>query len=287
MLLNVSWPVLGPTSLLIAIILGAILLFPVWRISERFVSKYIVRLDDVFLKGTVEDPTYARRRDLTSVVAFACSEAGPECFCTAVGGSPMGTEGVDLLVLPFGDLWLLRPLTDRGRALASEEWPAASPTDWSLAEEQVRRVTEEIERSPMPENLAATLESRFDNPIWNEVAGRCLSCSICAYVCPSCSCFDVHHEGNAWGGREFRCWDACTYALFTHHASGHNPRDGKDARYRQRMLHKFAYLAADEKDVVRCVGCGRCIDQCPVGIDIHAAVQQVVAPGEGDADGRE
>jgi ferredoxin len=248
----------------------------------------LARLDDVFLNGKVEDPLYARRRALTTIVAFACAESEPECFCTAVGGSPMGTEGVDLLVVPFGDLWLVRPVTEKGRALASEDWNPASRANWSLAEDQVQRVAEQIARAPVAEGLAAALESEFDNPVWNEVARRCLSCSICAYVCPSCSCFDVHHEGNVWGGREFRCWDACTYALFTHHASGHNPRVGPGTRYRQRTLHKFAYLAPDEQDGVRCVGCGRCIAQCPVGIDIHDAVRQVLAAThEGDADDRQ
>jgi len=97
-------------------------------------------------------------------------------------------------------------------------------------------------------------------------------------VCPSCSCFDVHHEGNAWGGREFRNWDACTFPLFTLHASSHNPRGGPDARYRQRVLHKFAYSTPEHRQAVRCVGCGRCIDLCPAGIDIHDAVCRLAAP---------
>jgi ferredoxin len=199
----------------------------------------------------------------------------------------MGTEGVDLLVLPFGDLWLIRAVTDKGRALVSDEWSAASPTDWSLAAEEVERSAEKIARSPLAEHLATALESRFDNPAWEAVARRCLGCAICAYVCPSCSCFDVHHEGNTWGGREFRCWDACTHALFTRHASGHNPRQESTARYRQRTLHKFAYLAPDEEGTVRCVGCGRCTALCPVGIDIHDAVEQVVCSSQqGEADGR-
>ena len=244
----------------------------------------LVRLDHVFLEGDLEDPLYARRRELTTVVAFACSEAEPECFCSAVGGSPMGTEGVDLLVLPFGEYWLVRSETDKGRALVSDSWTPASPGDWSLAVEQVQRLAREIERSPVPANLAETLESRFNSPVWDDVARRCVGCSICAYVCPSCSCFDVQHEGDAWGGREFRCWDACTYALFTKHAAGHNPRGDNAARYRQRTLHKFAYLAPDDEEVTRCVGCGRCISLCPVGIDIHAAVQRIAtSPGPDDA----
>jgi ferredoxin len=247
----------------------------------------LVRLDDVFLKGKVEDPLYARRRALTTIVAFACAEMEPECFCTAVGGSPMGTEGVDLLVIPFGADWLVRSVTEKGGALAQQAWKKASREAWSLAEEQGQRVAQEIAGTPVAKEWAAALEQNFDSPVWKDVAGRCLSCSICAYVCPSCSCFDVHHEGNPWGGREIRCWDACTYALFTHHASGHNPRGGPDARYRQRALHKFSYLAPGEDDVIRCVGCGRCIALCPAGIDIHDAVRRVVASSqEGDAHGR-
>lgn len=243
----------------------------------------LVRLDDVFLEGKIQDPLYARRRALTAVVAFACRESDPECFCTAVGGSPMGTEGVDLLFVPFDDDWLVRPVTDRGRALASESWKPARREVWSLAEEQEQRVAEAIARAAVPEDLAANLERNFESPVWREIARRCVSCSICAFVCPSCSCFDVHHEGNAWGGREIRCWDACTHSLFTLHASGHNPRGGPETRYRQRSLHKFAYLTPGEEGSIRCVGCGRCIAQCPAGIDIHDAVHRVSAPaGEGD-----
>lgn len=246
----------------------------------------LARLDEVFLGGKVEDPRYARRRSMTTIVAFACESAAPECFCTAVGGSPMGTEGVDLLVVPLGADWLVHPVSDAGGRLASDGWRAASDEDRSFAGEQEARVTREIRRTPVPADAAAALERAFDSPLWKEVADRCLSCSICAYVCPSCSCFDVHHEGNAWGGREIRCWDACTFPLFTLHASGHNPRGTADRRYRQRALHKFAYLTPGRDERPRCVGCGRCIALCPAGIDIHDAVSRLAArPQEGDADG--
>ncbi len=199
----------------------------------------------------------------------------------------MGTEGVDLLVSPLGAYWLIRLVTDKGRELASEDWTPARREHWSLAAEPVRSVAKQIQRAPVARDPAAMLERNFDSPVWDEVARRCLSCSICAYVCPSCSCFDVHHEGNAWGGREIRCWDACTFPLFTRHASGHNPRGGPDARYRQRLLHKFAYLAPEQpQGSIRCVGCGRCIAHCPAGIDIHDALGRISAAAEaGKADG--
>jgi Fe-S-cluster-containing hydrogenase component 2 len=233
------------------------------------------RLDAVFLEGRVEDPFYARRRERTTVAAVACDRAEPECFCTAVGGSPMGSEGVDLLVVPFDSGWLVRCETEKGQAWVGDGWAEASAEAWSLAREHSELVSSEIARTPVSQNWARSLERGFDSKAWSEIAQRCLSCSICAYVCPSCSCFDVHHEGNAWGGREFRCWDACTHALFTRHASGHNPREGRDERYRQRALHKFSYVAPGEDELIRCVGCGRCVVHCPVGIDIHEAVQRV------------
>jgi len=239
------------------------------------------RLDEVFLAGRVEDPFYARRRELTLVVALACSETHAECFCTAVGGSPMGTDGADLLLVPLGADWLVSPVTERGEMLAASDWTPAGADDWSRAERQEREVAARIAREPVPAGIAAALERNFESPVWKDVALRCLSCSICAYACPSCSCFDVHHEGNAWGGRELRCWDACTFPRFTLHASGHNPRGGPDARYRQRALHKFAYLEPGREGVIRCTGCGRCAAHCPVGIDIHDAVLRIAASGEG------
>jgi ferredoxin len=245
----------------------------------------LVRLDEVFLHGKVVDPFYARRRELTTIVAFACSAADPECFCTAVGGSPIGQEGVDVLTVPFGADWLLRPLTEKGDALLQNGWTQAAREDWSLAVEEVHRVGRTIARTQVAQGVARTLEAGFDSPVWKDVARRCLSCSVCAYVCPSCSCFDVHHEADVWGGREFRNWDACTFPLFTLHASGHNPRGGPDARYRQRVLHKFAYSTPEQQPTIRCVGCGRCIDLCPAGIDIHEAVCRLTdGPGEGGAD---
>jgi len=247
------------------------------------------RLDDVFLKGKVVDPFYARRRELSTIVAVHCDEAWPECFCTAVGGSPMGTEGVDVRVVPHEGHWLVIALTAKGKDLinaADSNWSAASTEYWSAAEQQGRRVAESITRKPLGPEAMAALEGAFGDQIWADVSRRCLSCSICAYVCPSCSCFDVNQEGDAWRGREVRSWDACTFPLFTVHASGHNPRQGTEGRYRQRLLHKFSYAGEDEQRVIRCVGCGRCISLCPAGIDIHEAADKVADTlNTGGADG--
>jgi Pyruvate/2-oxoacid:ferredoxin oxidoreductase delta subunit len=234
-------------------------------------------LDDTFL-GAIPDSIYGHRRECTTIVSAACAAAGPECFCTAVGGSPVGTDGSDVQIIPFEDGWLLRSFSEKGGALvesAAKEWTPASVKDLKEVEKLGARVSEQIECSPILREWGELLEKGFEHPAWEQAAERCLSCSICAYVCPSCSCFDMNHEGNAWCGSQCRSWDACTYAVFTLHASGHNPRSTRSNRYRQRVLHKFAFAGEDQK-AFRCVGCGRCVALCPTGVDIVEAIRTVI-----------
>ena len=248
----------------------------------------LCRLDAVFL-GEEADPLYARRRALTTVISLACDEAEPECFCTAVGGSPAGEEGSDLQLVADGEAWLLRSLTEKGEALTASlrgRAPSPDPTTWAEIEARTRRVAESIRQRPVAREWAAVLESSFGLPLWEALGRRCLGCSICTYVCPSCSCFDVQDTGNAWCGERCRSWDSCTFALFTRHASGHDPRPSQAARYRQRVLHKFAYFPALHEGQWMCVGCGRCVALCPVGMNVHESVERVAtAPREG-ADAR-
>jgi len=246
----------------------------------------LVRLDEIFLSGTV-DPLFAARREATTVVTSACAAADPECFCTAVGGSPVAVEGSDAQLVPLNDGWMLRVLTDKGEALvgeASASWSEAPKDDVAHIEEIEATVTDQVARSPIQKEWSKILEDGFDDASWNRLAEHCLGCSICAYVCPSCSCFDMNHEANAWCGEQCRSWDACTFGLFTHHASGHNPRSTRQQRYRQRVLHKFSFTDSEDPHF-RCVGCGRCVALCPAGLDISEIVTAAVtAIGEEGAD---
>jgi ferredoxin len=247
----------------------------------------LARLDGVFMSGTI-DPQYAARRERTTIVSAACAAADAECFCTAVGGSPAGTEGSDLQLVPLKEDWLLRPLTERGTALVgerSEAWQPASKAELEAALEVERTTAGEIEAGPISREWSEILEQHFDGTVWDRLTQSCLECSVCAYVCPSCSCFDMHHIGTAWGGTQSRSWDSCTFELFTKHASGHNPRTTKGQRYRQRALHKFAFKSGEEDAPFRCVGCGRCILQCPAGIDIVETVRAAVHSVGGEIDG--
>lgn len=239
----------------------------------------LVRLDAVL--GA--DPAYASRRALTTVVTLACDAARPECFCTTVGGSPQGEEGGDLLLVGSDGTFLLRLLTRKGADLAagaSASWAPATVEAWERARDRLRRVGEAVGRGRLAQGFAEGLEQRFGSPAWRQAGRRCLGCSICTYVCPSCSCFDVQDEGSPGCGQRCRVWDSCTFGLFTLHASGHNPRPDQAARYRQRVLHKFSSYPLEHGGVPMCVGCGRCVRLCPAGLDVRETVERVLAAGK-------
>ncbi len=204
-----------------------------------------------------EDPYFRHRWASTVVVGIACEEPCPTCFCKEVGGGPHSTQGMDARIVAEGQGLRLELFTERAASLlggggAVDEAP-------------------ESEEGPVPllERLkGAGLSRLYGAPIWGELAQACLNCGICTFLCPTCYCFDIQDERLGSRGRRIRYWDSCMFPLFTQHASGHNPRPTKLHRVRNRFLHKLKYFP-DRFGPFSCVGCGRCIRECPVGIDIR------------------
>jgi formate hydrogenlyase subunit 6/NADH:ubiquinone oxidoreductase subunit I len=159
--------------------------------------------------------------------------------------------------------YLAEIITEKGVAVVSIasnlfEKTEISEKDKFLAEVPVKFNHEEIRKK---------LDKFFESKEWNKQSLRCLGCGACAYVCPTCACFDIQDEAHGKKGSRVRCWDSCGFSHFTIHTSGHNPREVQSARWRQRIMHKFSYMP-ERLSVYGCTGCGRCSRACPVDMNI-------------------
>jgi sulfhydrogenase subunit beta (sulfur reductase) len=211
------------------------------------------------------DEIYNARVDKTTLISFSCSLADDYCFCTSIGGNPGNTEGSDILLTRMGEGgdYIAEIITDKGAAvmaLASDlfEHDARADKQKYLAEVPVRFNHDKI---------SGKLEKFFESEEWVRQSLRCIGCGACAYVCPTCACFDIQDEEHGKSGTRVRCWDSCGFSLFTLHTSGHNPREVQSQRWRQRIMHKFSYMP-ERLSVLGCTGCGRCSRGCPVDMNI-------------------
>jgi sulfhydrogenase subunit beta (sulfur reductase) len=209
------------------------------------------------------DDLFSGRLEKTTVVAVSCARADAYCFCTSVGGAPGATDGSDMLLTEISPgEFLTEILSEKGRGLTGAAGLKPCPAGVSK-EDYLARVEPAFAR----EKVAPALARLFDDgAFWAEQSLRCLGCGACAYVCPTCACFDIQDEGGG-SGQRLRCWDSCGFGLFTLHTSGHNPRPVQSQRWRQRLMHKFSYMPERQR-ILGCVGCGRCSRACPVDMNI-------------------
>jgi sulfhydrogenase subunit beta (sulfur reductase) len=220
-------------------------------------------LDAIFLDSPPVDPYYASRRENTVLIGVACQEMDPTCFCTSVGGSLNESEDMDIMLFAEDGSYLVEAVTQRGYSLIpAEEWK----------ETEVEPSTPRINLGvAVPEPQSIPWQEHFEDTFWQDVAERCLSCRACAYVCPTCRCFSVRDE--ALGAGEFeriRCWDSCEGLNYRRVAGGKKARPEKGERLRNRFFCKFYYYPEQTglATASACTGCGRCIEVCPVGVDI-------------------
>jgi ferredoxin len=149
----------------------------------------------------------------------------------------------------------------------------ASGADISAGQEFGRKAEEAITRRVEIDRIQGkTVLDLYNSDIWTKVYESCLNCGTCTYTCPTCHCFDIQDEATRDGGVRLRNWDSCMTWLFTAHATGHNPRPSGKERFRQRFMHKFKYIPVKRDGETGCVGCGRCINLCPVNLDVREIV---------------
>jgi hypothetical protein len=236
-------------------------------------------LDKVF-HWDYDDVRYSARRARTTLVSFACTKPGPQCFCTSVGGSPHNTLQSDVIVF-LGDDGeaLMQVCSDKGAQFIDRLGGVvkAAPPGTTLPPPP------EVKTQFEPDKIKEWLDGNFENDFWTDISLKCLGCSACSYLCPTCHCFDIVDEANWRSGQRRRNWDCCSHPMFTKHASGHNPRPDQASRCRQRLMHKFKYFP-ERFGQIACVGCGRCVRACCVGQNLVGILTDIESKAnEGDA----
>jgi sulfhydrogenase subunit beta (sulfur reductase) len=254
--------------------------------------------DRVFLGGEAVDPGYQRRRESLFLVAVNCRRAAATCFCHSTGCGPAVSSGFDLALTEIGDRFACEVGSERGAALLASVAKAvslepctadevAAAREQPAALEAAMHARQSQPGAPRPRSLETEgirdlLFDNLEHPRWEEVASRCLSCTNCTLVCPTCFCASVSEVADLSGDaveRE-RHWASC-FTLDHARMHGASVRSSTASRYRQWLTHKLAGWI-DQFGTSGCTGCGRCITWCPVGIDITeevAAIRETAGQG--------
>lgn len=222
-----------------------------------------------------EDPFYQANLARTVMVGFTCSTMCATCFCDQVGGSPMGTEGLDIAISQIDGSFVAEVLTPAGEELTADLGltPAEDSDINALAAR--RQASPQADSAKLAALKGRDLNRLYEAPLWKPLGESCINCGACTFNCPTCYCFDVQDEVVRGNGRRIRYWDSCMFPLYSLHTSGHNPRGQKMQRTRNRFMHKLKYFP-DRFGPFSCVGCGRCVQDCPVNIDIREVMSDLL-----------
>ena len=226
-------------------------------------------LDKVFLAEPV-DTYYKTRREHSIVMTLACNKPEETCFCSAFGIDAT-TPGGDVSCWMDNDFLYLDPKTEKGSALLNKLGSIVEACDDSSADMVKADIKNILKALPLadlnPADFTDKQLATFKSEKWAELSQACLGCGSCTFVCPTCQCYDIKDFDTGCGIKRMRTWDSCMYSDFTKMAHG-NPRLSQLERFRQRFMHKLVYFPQNNEGVYGCVGCGRCLRQCPISMNI-------------------
>lgn len=241
--------------------------------------------DRVLLEDKYRDPIYDRHRRGTFIIAVQCTQAASTCFCVSMGTGPQVQDGFDLVLTELlgaeGHCFLVAAGSDRGAEILNElQTVSVTEADRQEGKAQVEAAARQQVRSIDTAGIKELLYENFEHPRWDNVASRCLTCANCTMVCPTCFCTSVEDVTDITGdhAERWRRWDSCFTQNFSY-IHGGSVRTSARARYRHWMTHKLASWI-DQFGSSGCVGCGRCITWCPVGIDITEEVRAIREEGK-------
>jgi formate hydrogenlyase subunit 6/NADH:ubiquinone oxidoreductase subunit I len=236
-----------------------------------------IRIQDrVFLEGPYRDPEYEARRRSLFLIAVNCTQAASTCFCTSMNTGPRCNTGFDLALTEIHSGFLCEIGSEAGRdVLVACDPRAATPDELNEAETERQRAVDMIERTMQTDDLPQLLLGNLNHPRWDHTGERCLSCTNCTMVCPTCFCSSVSEvrDLNTGNVDRERTWDSCFNPDFSY-LGGTPVRNDIPSRYRQWLTHKLGSWH-EQFGTSGCVGCGRCITWCPVGIDLTAEVAAI------------
>jgi ferredoxin len=248
--------------------------------------------DTILARRGAPDTAYVSRRASTFIIAVTCSDPSGTCFCVSMGTGPVPDKGSDLalteLIDQDGHRFLVAPGSERGEKIldelttraAGDEVLNAVRADRDAAREVGAAAAQRMGRSLDTNGIRDLLYANAESPQWEDVASRCLACTNCTLVCPTCFCTSVEDVSDLSGteSERWRVWDSCFTNDFSY-LHGGSVRSSVSSRYRQWATHKLASWV-DQFGTSGCVGCGRCITWCPAAIDITAEVG-AIRSGEG------
>ena len=239
-------------------------------------------LDKILMRGPYADQGYKHRREKSLIIAVNCTSAAQSCFCTSMKTGPRAVSGFDLALTEICQdnrhEFLIEIGTDKGAAiLESLKTREAENQDIKTVDHLVKQTAEAITRKLNTTDLKEILFRNFENPIWERISRRCLSCGNCTMVCPTCFCMNIEDLTDLEGetATRQRRWDSC-FTLEHSYIHGGSVRTSVKSRYRQWLTHKLASWQ-DQFGSSGCTGCGRCITWCPVGIDITEEARNIRA----------
>jgi sulfhydrogenase subunit beta (sulfur reductase) len=250
-------------------------------IGVRSCELHAIELQDrVFMEGNYVDPHYQTTRQHSFILSVNCAQAGGTCFCVSMQTGPKVSQGFDLAVTevcqPDRHFFVVEVGSEIGAAvMAVVQSTEASIEAQNQADEIIAATAQQMGRSLDTEGIKELLHNNLEHARWDDVASRCLTCANCTMVCPTCFCSTVEDTTDLTGDHteRWRHWDSCFTTDFSY-IHGGVVRSSSKSRYRQWLTHKLASWI-DQFGTSGCVGCGRCITWCPVGIDITAEVKAI------------
>lgn len=236
--------------------------------------------DKVFNNFLYKDTHYGSIRDKLFIITVNCTQAGNTCFCVSMNTGPKADRGFDLsiteVINPDEHYFVVETGSEKGKEVLDHvDSISASAEQISKAEAGIENAARNMGRSLDTAGIKEMLFNNMEHPQWNDVAARCLTCANCTMVCPTCFCNNIEEVNDISGNHteRWRNWDSC-FSLDFSKVAGGNFRTSPKARYRQWMTHKLSSWI-DQFGTSGCVGCGRCITWCPVGIDITKEVKAI------------